>query len=115
MMRLATLVGGVLGALTFAQWVSLDRLAAVVQPIIVAISIMAAGLLVRLNRGMPTLDWKSLEPAKRKVLTLRVVEVTREYLFVLFIQAVTLVFLIALVAAAKQPPLIDGPLFDTVA
>jgi hypothetical protein len=90
MMRLGTILFGVTAGLIFARWVTVDRLAHIGQPMIVAISIMAAGLLVRLNRGMPTLDWKSLEPTKRKILTQRVVDLAREYLLVLFLQSVTL-------------------------
>ncbi|NEV79143.1 hypothetical protein DYI24_19095 [Rhodopseudomonas sp. BR0C11] len=68
----------------------------VTQPLIVAISIMCAALLVRLNRGMPTLDWQSLEPAERKVLTYRVLELSREYMSVLALQFLTLFVLLAL-------------------
>jgi hypothetical protein len=56
---------------------------------------------------MPTLDWKSLEPAKRKVLRSRVVELTREYL------PLTPVSLVALAAAAKESALIDGVPYST--
>jgi hypothetical protein len=90
----------------FAAWVPLDRIVDSLQPIIVALSIMAAGLLVRLNRGMPALDWKSLEHSKRKVLTQKVVELVREYLFVLTLQLVALASLITLAALAKTPRLL---------
>ena len=73
----------------FYRWMTLSLLKEVLQPLIVAISIMAAALLVRLNRGMPTLDWKSLETAERKILTERVVELSREYMFVLALQFIT--------------------------
>jgi hypothetical protein len=80
----------------FSRWMTLALLKDILQPLIVAISIMAAALLVRLNRGMPTLDWQSLEVAERKVLTHRVVELSREYMFVLALQFITLVILLAL-------------------
>lgn len=80
----------------FCRWMTLALLKEILQPLIVAISIMAAALLVRLNRGMPTLDWKSLEVAERKILTHRVVELSREYISVLALQFVTLVILLAL-------------------
>jgi hypothetical protein len=64
--------------------------------LIIAISIMAAALLVRLNRGMPTLDWKSLDTNERKILTQKIVELTREYVVVLLVQAVTLIALLAI-------------------
>src|ERR1700754_2077646 len=80
----------------FYRWMTLALLKEVLQPFIVAISIMAAALLVRLNRGMPTLDWKSLEVAERKILTHRVVDLSREYMYVLSLQFATLVVLLVL-------------------
>jgi len=84
-------------AFVFWRWMTLDRLVDILQPLIVALSIMAAALLVRLNRGMPTLDWKSLEIAERKNLTQKIVELSREYMVVLALQAVTLAALLVLV------------------
>lgn len=78
------------GGATFSLLLTHDQFSTVLQPANVAISIMAAALLVRLNRGMPTLDWKSLDTEDRKVLTGKIVELTREYMIVLTIQAATL-------------------------
>jgi hypothetical protein len=62
---------------------------------------------------MPTLDWKSLEPSDRKVLTANIVGLTREYLFVLFLQSCTLAVLLALAVVANDsqriPPFWDRP------
>jgi len=80
----------------FGRWMTLALLREILQPLIVAISIMAAALLVRLNRGMPTLDWQSLEASERKILTHRVVELSREYMAVLALQFVTLLILLTL-------------------
>lgn len=80
----------------FGRWLTLSLLKDILQPLIVAISIMAAALLVRLNRGMPTLDWQSLEAAERKILTHRVVELSREYMSVLALQFSALMVLLAL-------------------
>jgi hypothetical protein len=80
----------------FSRWITLALLKDILQPLIVAISIMAAALLVRLNRGMPTLDWKGLEIAERKILTHRVVELSREYMYVLALLFGTLIILLAL-------------------
>jgi len=80
----------------FYRWMTLALLKEILQPLIVAISIMAAALLVRLDRGMPTLDWKSLEVAARKILTHRVVELSREYISVITLEFVTLIILLAL-------------------
>jgi hypothetical protein len=81
----------------FWRWMTLALLADILQPLIVALSIMAAALLVRLNRGMPALDWKSLEIAERKILTQKIVELTREYMIVLSLHGVTLAALLIVV------------------
>jgi hypothetical protein len=80
----------------FVRWMTFALLKDILQPLIVAISIMAAALLVRLNRGMPTLDWQSLEVAERKILTHRVVELSREYMSVLALQLAALLVLLTL-------------------
>lgn len=83
-----------------AWWrLPLDSLFAAFQPATVALSIMAAAVLVRLNRGMPTLDWKTLEPAGRKRLTAKIVELQKDYLSLLAINAFIVGVLIALVVA----------------
>jgi hypothetical protein len=63
----------------FGWGVPLARLCDAFQPMTVALSIMIAAVLVRLNRGMPTLDWKTLDIDVRKRLTSRIVELTGEY------------------------------------
>jgi hypothetical protein len=82
------------GASLFASYLTRDDLLVILQPLVVALSIMAAALLVRLNRGMPTLDWKSLEASERKILTSKIVKLTREYMVVLAVHAFTLVVLL---------------------
>ena len=112
MLRAITIVWSVAVGLAFGRWLSFAILADILQPIIVGLSIMAAALLVRLNRGMPTLDWKSLDAEERKLLTEKVVGLTREYMTVLFLQAGTLVALLALVAskgATRAGPSIEQP------
>ncbi|MDR6657782.1 hypothetical protein J2W51_000324 [Tardiphaga robiniae] len=100
MIRLATIgVAGIWGYV-FSRWMSFDLLQEITQPLIVAISIMAAALLVRLNRGMPTLDWQSLEVADRKLLTQRIVELSQEYMFVLAIEFATLLLLLLISVTA---------------
>lgn len=67
-------------AVGFGWKVPLVRLFPVFQPMVVATSIMVAAILVRLNRGMPTLDWKTLKQPQRERLTAAIVSLTREYL-----------------------------------
>jgi hypothetical protein len=91
------LVGGL-----FAWAVPLMRLFGAFQPLTVALSIMVAAVLVRLNRGMPTLDWKSLDPAGRKTLTASVVTVVIEYGWIIGISATVLAGLVALSVVGAQ-------------
>ncbi|WP_245636797.1 hypothetical protein [Azospirillum thiophilum] len=74
----------------------LSRLFDAFQPMTVALSIMLAAILVRLNRGMPTLDWKSLEPQERSQLTSAIVDLTREYAFIVGIKAALVTALVSL-------------------
>ncbi len=96
MARVLTAVVTLLVAGLFAWAVPLVRLFGAVQPLIVALSIMVAAVFVRLNRGMPTLEWKSLEPEKRKELTASIVAVTAEYAWIIGINAAALIGLVTL-------------------
>jgi hypothetical protein len=96
MARAITIVVTLLTAGLFAWAVPLVRLFGAFQPLIVALSIMVVAVFVRLNRGMPTLEWKSLDPDKRKDLTASIVSVTAEYGWIIGINAVALVGLVAL-------------------
>jgi hypothetical protein len=96
MFMLVTIVVVSAAAAVAACWLPVDQFKVLLQPLIVALSIMAAGLLVRLNRGMPTLDWKSLDTSERKKLTAKIVELTREYMVVLGIQLFALAVLLTL-------------------
>lgn len=94
MARILTIGAVIAGGTIFWFCLTRDQLLLILQPLIVALSIMAAALLVRLNRGMPTLDWKSLEATERKILTGKIVALTREYMVVLSIQGLALFVLL---------------------
>lgn len=96
MARALTIVVTLVAAGLFAWAVPLVRLFGAFQPLIVALSIMVAAVFVRLNRGMPTLEWKSLDPDKRKDLTASIVSVTTEYGWIIGINAVALAGLVTL-------------------
>lgn len=96
MARAPTIVVTLIVGGLFAWAVPLVRLFGAFQPLIVALSIMVAAVFVRLNRGMPTLEWKSLDPDKRKDLTASIVSVTTEYGWIIGINAVALVGLVTL-------------------
>ncbi|RUV33826.1 hypothetical protein [Mesorhizobium sp. M7A.F.Ca.MR.148.00.0.0] len=102
--RLLTLIAVGLAAGLAAWRVDLQDLFLGFQPTTVALSIMAAAVLVRLNRGMPTLDWKSLEPKGRKNLTAKIVKLQQEYLSILLINVVLVGVLIYLVVVT--PPVV---------
>jgi hypothetical protein len=82
--------------------VPLARLFAAFQPATVVLAIMIAAVLVRLNRGMPTLDWKSLELEKRTHLTSAIVDLTREYGSVIAVNAGLLASIITLTVVGND-------------
>ena len=96
MARAPTIAVTLIVAGLFAWAVPLARLFGAFQPLIVALSIMVAAVFVRLNRGMPTLEWKSLDPDKRMDLTASIVVVTTEYGWIIGINAVALIGLVTL-------------------
>jgi hypothetical protein len=96
-----TIVLMVLGAFGFGTFVSVDRLADSLQPMITAASIMAAAVLVRLNRGMPSLDWKSIAPSKRQDITAGIVAITREYAVIIAALSVLLFLALGLLITGK--------------
>lgn len=79
MMRLLHIVLPSIAAYCFWQWVSFAHLPLTLSQMTSALSIFIAAVLVRLARGMPTLDWKTVPIEKRKVLTGQLVDVSREY------------------------------------
>jgi hypothetical protein len=102
MARAITIVVTLVAAGLFAWVVPLVRLFGAFQPLIVALSIMVAAVFVRLNRGMPTLEWKSLDPDKRKDLTASIVSVTTEYGWIISINAAALAGLVTLSVIGKD-------------
>lgn len=116
MARAPTIVVTLIVAGLFAWAVPLVRLFGAFQPLIVALSIMVAAVFVRLNRGMPTLEWKSLDPDKRKDLTASIVSVTTEYGWIIGINAAALVGLVTLsVIGAEEAALWPEEASRTVA
>ncbi|OJX78578.1 hypothetical protein [Magnetospirillum sp. 64-120] len=102
MILFATVVLMGAGAAAFGCYVDAAALTAATQPMIVSLSIMAAAVFVRLNRGMPSLEWKNLEVSERKKLTASVVAVTREYLIILVAHGAAIVALIVAVMVGKN-------------
>ena len=87
MAQLATIFIVAVGALVFGLFVPLARLYQALPQMVTALSIIAAALFVRLNRGMPSIDWKSVEPNVRKKLTGQMQAITGEYVVILAVAA----------------------------
>lgn len=102
MARVGTIIVVLVAGLLFGWAVPLSRIFSAIQPISVALSIMIAAVFVRLNRGMPTLEWKSVDPDGRKKLTASVLELTKEYGAIIGVGAVALVGLVTLSAIGKE-------------
>lgn len=96
MPRAVTVATMFLLAVTLFLTVPVTRLFAAFPSLIVALSIMVAALLVRLNRGMPTLEWKGMDPAGRSDLTAKIVEITREYVVIFSVNGLLLAALVSL-------------------
>lgn len=102
MLRRVTLSGVFILSGLFAWGVPLLRLYDALQPTMVALSIMLAAILVRLNRGMPTLDWKSLEVFERTRLTQSILDLTREYVVIVAVAASFIASLVVLLSVGKS-------------
>lgn len=89
-------------AVLFWAAVPLNRLFDAFQPMVTALSVIIAAVFVRLNRGMPTLEWKSLEPERRTILTSKIVELSGEYVAIVIITGIALITLITLVVIGKD-------------
>ena len=101
MSRALTIVAILVAAALFAWVVPLTRLFDAFQSMITALSIMVAAVFVRLNRGMPTLEWKSVNPEARTQLTSRMVELSTEYGWIILVYGVALMGLVAISIVGK--------------
>ncbi len=102
MARWCTIFAVFLSAGLFGWAVPLLRIFGAMQPMITALSIMVAAVFVRLNRGMPSLEWKSVEPNERQVLTTQIVSLAKEYASLIAINATVLLGLVALTAVGRD-------------
>ena len=90
MARLATILISTAFALAFGLLVPLINVMKGVEHFMVAVTIMTAAVFVRLNRGMPTLDWKTLEIGERKRITSAIEGLTLQYVYIVGINAAVL-------------------------
>lgn len=78
-------------------------------------SIMAAAILVRLNRGIPTVDWKSVDGDALVALLDRLEDIAREYLVTLTVIAVTIIVLFVVPFLSSLTLYYDVPIKRSVA
>lgn len=100
--RLVTILAVVIAAVAAGGLLPVKNLQIGAQPLIVFLSIMAAAVLVRLNRGMPSIDWRVVPPQDRKKLTQELFEISKEYAAVLAAQFATLLLLLGLTIAGPS-------------
>jgi hypothetical protein len=100
--RTINIVAFVAGGVIFGYVVPLVRLFDAFQPMIVVLSVLVAAVFVRLNRGMPSLEWKNLEPEKRSRLTSKIVALSRDYVWIVGINGVTLLLLVTLLVIGRD-------------
>lgn len=113
MILIANILVSLLCAVAAASLLPLEQLSAAFTPLTTVISIMAAAVLVRLNRGMPTIDWKGVELERREKLTSEIVELAGEYLGVIAIIAALLVLLLVTTIAGEAWWLLKAPVWVT--
>lgn len=77
------LIIAIASAILFAKGVSLEQIYIISQPILVCLSIMSAAVLVRLNRGIPQVEWRELKYDEKKKLSNNFVEITKEYCLII--------------------------------
>ena len=96
MMRLLHIALPAIAAYCFWRWIAIAQLPITLSQTTSALSIFIAAVLVRLARGMPTLDWKTVPVEKRKALTGQLVDVSREYAGLLALLMLLLVLAISI-------------------
>ena len=95
-MRLLHIALPAIAAYCFWRWIAIAQLPITLSQTTSALSIFIAAVLVRLARGMPTLDWKTVPVEKRKALTGQLVDVSREYAGLLALLMLLLVLAISI-------------------
>lgn len=104
-LRIATIFL-VLAAAVFSGWlVPASEWAATAKSILTVLAIFAAAILVRLNRGMPTIDWSKVDPEDRSHLVGAIKRLAREYGVTLIVVGVTLALFLILDRTGGETPL----------
>ena len=90
-------------AVAFYTYLGGSFLVANVSPLLAVLSIFAAGILVRLNRGIPTIDWKSVDADATHRLLNQLEAVAKEYVavFCIIVLSIVVVFAASFVDQSK--------------
>ena len=102
MAKIWEIIAVLLTAAAFGWGVPLSHLFTAFQSISSALAIMVAAVFVRLNRGMPSLEWKSLEPKERSKLTSQIYDLNKEYAKVIALNAFALILIVILTVIGKD-------------
>lgn len=93
--RTITVLVSALGAVLAGLLIPLESWPASAKSIMTILAILAAGVLVRLNRGLPTIDWSKVDPAARAELVKKMRNLSVEYGLTLAVIGVILIWLLA--------------------
>lgn len=94
------------GCASLAGWlIPIDEWAAVAKSMMTVLAIFAAAILVRLNRGMPTIDWSKVKAKDRAKLVADIQKLAREYGVTLLFVGGALVFFMILDRSGASSPL----------
>lgn len=94
---MATVISGWI--VPFGEW------AASAKSVLTIFAIFAAAILVRLNRGMPTIDWSKVDAEDRGELVAQIQKLAREYGVTLIFVGIALGFFLILDRANGDAPL----------
>lgn len=103
-----TIIAGVLSAIL----VPLDGWPGSAKSIITVLAIFAAAILVRLNRGIPTIDWSKVDSEKRKNLVEQIRDLSISYGITL--GCISFVLLAFLISERAEIPLWAGFQFEDI-
>jgi len=104
-LRLFTMASVVSCAALTGWLVPIDEWAAVAKSVLTVLAIFAAAILVRLNRGMPTIDWSKVKAEDRVRLVIDIQKLAREYGITLLFVGAALVFFLILDRSGSSSPL----------
>lgn len=104
-LRLTTILIVIASAAISGWLVPASEWAATAKSILTVLAIFAAAILVRLNRGMPTIDWAKVNPDDRTNLVCDIKRLAREYGITLIFVGIALALFLVLDRTSGDTPL----------